>query len=836
MSSYTSGLTYRHRPGYRIIPESTSEEIELETIGEETPLLTGAETVAEEAATSIGAEVLPAAVGAIGIHSDLLYRNRKYLKSVLTGDFTELTQKQKKPISERIKQLGRGIFENDYYRGFPEDLKLSNEDKKDLLRFYNHNRRKLQLSEAYPQGDHYSYAKSDKILKGEKKGLTVPGFKYLGPGNSLNRGNPVNEIDEDAEEHDKAYDRAKTSEEVSAADKSFISKASDHIIKAINQKESLSNTIGAAIGAVGIGIKSGIEKQTGVIYPSLVSGMSQRPHRKLKAQYENDPNLLNLENRPDYESIIENPKYDYLFEPRSISESNSQSSQQAGPSQQVNPGPSNVPESKRPTEADEPNAKKQKPNTPSEPEGAQEPETDHGIHSADTQVPSQQGTQDVEMGLPGTGRGQADGGAGSDGQQVYAIDRPISHFGVKTSTYTKSHKFMIFGIANAVLGPTSTISPQHRVLTTCLAEIPWHKLPLYMNQSEYELLGTNSRVVECRVQVVFRGTRIAFETSSSATSLATLNQVSNLQVGIGLNKTGWGLDRYYNSFEATQPMVPTGTTAPLYERRTDAPVYRGMVADYYGVANTDTQFGKNGEYPHHQTGSWTFLRNYWCMYTQSGINTTANARTGWPCLTEKIQQYDAKTVVNEVVADVTYKPKMGYVKRPAGFLPIGYPLEGGVIGIGDHLANFRNTNLNRNTTSPALSQSSEASVIARTTFPNDDFTIYSDIEKSQGMRYGPWGNNHPQIQPSLHVGVQAVPALTTAALTGPLNSWTDSMGYLDVTATIVIADSQPTGFPYAATTNVPINDCVFRSTFNAGTNNSAIGGLYTDATQLGSVS
>ena len=44
------------------------------------------------------------------------------------------------------------------------------------------------------------------------------------------------------------------------------------------------------------------------------------------------------------------------------------------------------------------------------------------------------------------------------------------------------------------------------------------------------------------------------------------------------------------------------------------------------------------------------------------------------------------------------------------------------------------------------------------------FDIYTDIEKSQCMVRGIGGNMTPQIQPSLHIGINPVPALTTFVL------------------------------------------------------------------------
>ena len=44
--------------------------------------------------------------------------------------------------------------------------------------------------------------------------LTLIGYKYLGPGNKLDKGEPVNRADRIAQIHDFAYDKAKTKEDV----------------------------------------------------------------------------------------------------------------------------------------------------------------------------------------------------------------------------------------------------------------------------------------------------------------------------------------------------------------------------------------------------------------------------------------------------------------------------------------------------------------------------------------------------------------------------------------------------------------------------------------------
>lgn len=431
--------------------------------------------------------------------------------------------------------------------------------------------------------------------------------------------------------------------------------------------------------------------------------------------------------------------------------------------------------------------------------------------------------------LPGTGSGTASGGGNTQGQEVYVIPRPFTKFGKKLTTYSKSHKFMIFGLANAVLGPAGTSgSPTNRLLTTCLAEVPWQKLPLYMTQSEFDLIPSNSKVVECNVKVIFRTNRIAFETASSATNQATLNQISNLQTAVGINKLGWGLDRSFTSFADNQPMIPTGTAPPKYAAVTNG--YRGMVADYYGADSIQLvpdNFGPAGFYPHHQVGSFTFLQNYYCMFMESHRNTG-----GWPCLAEHLEQYDSKTVNNKCLIDVTYKPLNGSIKSPADYQLIGQPFERGIVPVGTSLVNLRNA-----TVGSGNQNSSETNVV-RTRAYSGMNDIYSDIEKSQRLTKGPWGESKPQIQPSVHIGLQAVPALTTAAYlnaNSPLNSWTDSQGYIEVLATCVVMENTPTHFPYATNPNTNIGNVMYVNPTNINSLTTPINGLYGNGTTLGNL-
>lgn len=56
-----------------------------------------------------------------------------------------------------------------------------------------------------------------KAKKDDARGLVLPGYKYLGPGNGLDKGEPVNAADAAAREHDKAYD-----EQLKAGDNPYL--------------------------------------------------------------------------------------------------------------------------------------------------------------------------------------------------------------------------------------------------------------------------------------------------------------------------------------------------------------------------------------------------------------------------------------------------------------------------------------------------------------------------------------------------------------------------------------------------------------------------------------
>lgn len=88
----------------------------------------------------------------------------------------------------------------------------------------------------------------------------IPGYNYLGPGNPLDNGEPVNELDADAQQHDIDYENAISADQIHEADKKAINKFRQHLKS--------SNATAASLGIAGLNSKLGVEKVFGVRYPS----------------------------------------------------------------------------------------------------------------------------------------------------------------------------------------------------------------------------------------------------------------------------------------------------------------------------------------------------------------------------------------------------------------------------------------------------------------------------------------------------------------------------------------------------------------------------------------
>lgn len=108
--------------------------------------------------------------------------------------------------------------------------------------------------------------------------LTFPFHRYLGPGNPLDNGEPVNSADYIAKIHDKSYSIAKNKKDIFKADKVAIRQFLNDFYEKRN--------IGALAGAAGLSIKHSLEKKLDkIIYPRLPGKYEENIYKKTNSFY-----------------------------------------------------------------------------------------------------------------------------------------------------------------------------------------------------------------------------------------------------------------------------------------------------------------------------------------------------------------------------------------------------------------------------------------------------------------------------------------------------------------------------------------------------------------------
>lgn len=457
------------------------------------------------------------------------------------------------------------------------------------------------------------------------------------------------------------------------------------------------------------------------------------------------------------------------------------------------------------------------------------------VSSAGTKRPSSSTTtsSSSKKKAPGTGRG-TDGSepslSGDTGVCMEPIPRPIVNRDgdADIRIYRKVHRFTTFGLAYKPIavtrGSTGNTWTDY-FMTTPLAEIPWNRLFMYMNPSEYALLPLGSEVEHLHIQIRQRNVRVAFNTNSTTSELATLNQNKNAIYADGLLQYCGGNNIQPTSFDANQAMVVTGINTELNNSK-----YQAMVDQFYGVQNTNPGFATGS--PRHQFGIPYILPYYYAPMTSSNDDTLS----GWPCLQEFYHEFNADETSNSVFLERSYKPRMGLITTPIAAIVNAYPsygTAGGTVQVakGTGLSNANTlTNYVMGTTHPTNVQSRDddtstnsfGNAALDTYFSSMSFPyqINQIIEKDQiftrGLKHA---DNYTGSQPSLHIGIQPVQALTTKNMsdTSIDNSFTDTQCYWEVVCTAKVRVQYPTRRPLAIGPNVSAHQQVWRMVNDAGT-------------------
>jgi len=390
---------------------------------------------------------------------------------------------------------------------------------------------------------------------------------------------------------------------------------------------------------------------------------------------------------------------------------------------------------------------------------------------------------------------------------------------------------MTFGLSHNLITkeiPIQNTLPAEtqQYITTFLASLPWDKPYFYMTPSEHNLLSLNAMAKSCRVTVIHRGNRIAFETAASTTKLATLNNIQNIAVGYGLNKSGIGFDTRPIDFKAGSPMEPTDIDLDQYNTE--------YINKWYGHDQTQTTFNTLADV---QLGYKALLRRYF------NIVTDRSKTCGIPSLAEKIQFFDGKTTINQVVANHTYDFELAPLKKQSVYYRFGIPQ----ITVGDtrlnietnaSLANALTFNLNNQNAQQHYTISQlpcqdmndddiDTQLPTGNTYPDRHYYCLH-MEKANYLKrgfYKPSGDS-ASLQPSVHIGIQPIPSLSTEALTGTTTAYTDCQADFEVIAELDVEEGMGTNFPWLNGSNKAFGDMLFSSS-DSNRNNCSINGRHT---------
>lgn len=334
----------------------------------------------------------------------------------------------------------------------------------------------------------------------------LPGHRYIGPGNPLDNGEPVDEDDWVAYLHDLEYSLAQSDQDIQDSDKRAISS-----FLRIGNWESI-------LGAAGLSAKWLTEKVFGVQYPSM-------PKAKDKTRKHPRDQLADLV----------------------------QESKRRGTPDHIPPLPQeSVGDEYLDSAIGYGDEEPEGPLTP--PQSVFNMDTSNTLRTAPMSAP----------GTSGGGGGQGPGPVAMNGGGL------IPFLGTHSNTIgdqTIKHSVSFFTMGYAFTpnvdytGSSILIAGNPSILATPISSFPVHDLRAFITQQEYLTLPFGAHVKEIKVDIYPKGVALPFATNQTESGYANSHIFCKTVHGIGLNNKFNMVDRLSYSSEPTKSMVPTGYNA-----------------------------------------------------------------------------------------------------------------------------------------------------------------------------------------------------------------------------------------------------------------------------------
>lgn len=414
--------------------------------------------------------------------------------------------------------------------------------------------------------------------------------------------------------------------------------------------------------------------------------------------------------------------------------------------------------------------------------------------------------------LPGTGADALQNGNGFENEMPkrVALPRPKAGLNSHIRYYSKFHRFISWGVSYQILlnsEGTPPASIDYHNITTPFAAIPWDRVYLYMNPAEFNSLPYSAVVTSVRCTVRPRNVRIAFPTNSSASELATLNQNKDISYIYNANNNLSTINVQYKTFQDGQPMIPVTWEIDALGKHSD--LQKDLYGELWKAAPPFTV-------PRHQMGIPTPLPTYMMIpYVKQ------DPEGGYPCLQEYTCDFDADDNTGDALVIKEYKPTYGLITTPYKPVHQQYrnPKNPQRIDIPRAGMSFTNKVTQISVVDSSLQPGTVKEIEGTTEclMYGNQYTFETTglIEKSQIMHHGIGGGHHCNVQPSLHVAVQPVPAIDTSALQGKSNSnFTDTQAYWEVYCEMEVNTKYPCPYPLYNGGSVQSTELTFYHTGN----------------------
>lgn len=549
----------------------------------------------------------------------------------------------------------------------------------------------------------------------------LPGHQYLGPGNSVRSGKPVDRDDEIAEVHDLAYELQP--EDVSSADQTAV----DDFIQDWQQNKN----VHSLIGGIGIQTKRTFEGIFGQQYPMHGGKQdyqyaTKRLSEIYREQKKTNPSVTWREfQKLHFGELMREHRGkrgygqgsggDTAGDPKRHREE----SPVAGPSGVSQRGTRDSGEGPIPGD-----------------------DWDDILNTLGGDAATNMPGGDVEsmetLANPSKGGGvSGHSHRGSGAGMIVSIPK-VPRTPYYTKTYRKNWIFFSYGFAHKAIEVQNNI-----FYTTPLSLIPVDLLAFYVDQTEFSLLAGRAVAVHCNARVKPLGCRMNFQTSSTESKWATSEFVAIGQSAVGLNKSMPGINWRYNP-DAAKPMIPTGidgiVTNILHEKLYGDEQGRGAIQMV----------------PRH-------LNLYFTpMVAKPRGNTNENRFThnrGPPKIDQYIDRFLVNTCIGQDIVNYSYKIKNGIITDTYSADYVNYENY------------FRTASKAEQVKAvPFVSARGVAieGIVAQQpqTDPDDinnwqsSFTskLYQTLEHYHTYKWDS-GHIHGNTQPQVHVGLTAVPAI-----------------------------------------------------------------------------